>query len=276
MWLLFDIGGTKTRIAVSDDHKSLGKVKIISTSGNFRIGIENLKSIARGLTQDKKITAIGGGLAGSFSRSKEKIIGGGANIKGWVGKHLKQEFERAFGAPVYLENDASLAGLAEAVKGAGRGKEIVVYYTISTGFGGTRIVRREIDANARGFEPEYQVVEARKVWKNYRRGILRNYLGRKEIEMRFGKKPQEISDPRIKDELAKWLAIAVNNGILHWSPDIIVLGGSVMNIIPLHRVRFYLKKIYKGYRTPPPLVKTKFGDEAGLQGALILLGRKSF
>lgn len=274
MYLLFDIGGTKTRVAVSRDHKRIGSVRIVPTPKKFKTGIRILKFIAGELARGKKITAVAGGLAGSFDRAKDKIVAGGANIRGWVGRSVRREFERVFGVPVYLENDAALAGLAEAVKGAGRGKEIVVYYTVSTGFGGARIVNGKIDANARGFEPEYQVIEARKLLKNYRQGRVGEYVTGKGIEMRLGKKPEQISDFKTRDELAKWLAVAIHNGILHWSPDIIVVGGSVMNIIPAERVRFFVKKIYKGYFAPPPVIKAKLGDSGGLRGALVYLNQK--
>jgi glucokinase len=51
-------------------------------------------------------------------------------------------------------------GLGEAVFGAGKGREIVVYMTISTGVGGARIVGGKIDASAMGFEPGHQIIDA--------------------------------------------------------------------------------------------------------------------
>src|SRR3989338_10491250 len=107
VYILFDIGGTKTRIGVSFDGKRLGKVKIIPTSRDAKGGIAVLKSIAEELTGGKKIKAICGGIAGSFDRRKSVIVGGGGNIKGWVGKPLKVMLERKFHASVYLENDAA-------------------------------------------------------------------------------------------------------------------------------------------------------------------------
>jgi len=59
---------------------------------------------------------------------------------------------------VFIENDASIVGLGEAVSGAGMGEEIVVYITVSTGVGGTRIVSGEIDEHAYGFEPGHELI----------------------------------------------------------------------------------------------------------------------
>ena len=275
MVLLFDIGGTKMRVSVSRDKKKVGAVRTVPTPKNFRAGVRMLNSIARQLGGGKKIIAVSGGLAGSFDRTKSRIIGGGSNIKGWTGKNIKKELERAFKAPVYLENDAALSGLAEAVKGAGQGKEIVVYYTVSTGFGGARIVRGRIDDNARGFEPSYQIIDAGG-------GLCRRCAGKhvgahisgRGIEEHYHKKTEQIKDSRIREDLARWLAISLNNSIVHWSPDVLILGGPVMNLISIQRVRVYLKKIYKGYIAPPPLLKSKLGDLSVIYGALVYLNQK--
>jgi len=273
MYLLFDIGGTKMRLAVSRDRKKVAAVRIVSTPQSFHTGIQIFKLIAEELVGGKKIFAVSGGIAGSFDRTKTKIIGGGSNIQDWVGKPIRRELERIFRVPVYLENDAALSGLAEAVRGAGQGKEIMVYYTVSTGFGGARIVNGKIDFYARGFEPTNQIVDLRALLKDYRRGRIGEYISGKGIEERFHKSPEKISNRKIRDDLAKYLAVALNNGILHWSPDLIVIGGPVMKIISLERTRFHLRKIYKEPVAPPPVVKSKLGDLSVIYGALVYLNQ---
>ena len=42
--------------------------------------------------------------------------------------------------PAFVDNDANVAGLAEALVGAGKDKSVVYYVTISTGIGGALIV----------------------------------------------------------------------------------------------------------------------------------------
>lgn len=270
-YIFFDLGGTKTRIAISSDGKRLGKVKVIPTPRDAKSGITVLKSVAEELAAGKRIKAICGGIAGSFDRRKSVIVGGGPNIKGWMGAHLKEKFEKAFHAPVYLENDAALAGLGEVKFGAGQGKEIVAYITVSTGYGGAKIINGIIDPHARGYEPSYEIVNAmayRKSWDDTR---LRIYLSGSGIKKRFHKDPALIKSRAIQDELACWLAVALNNVIVFWSPDVIVVGGSVMNIIPMARVRAHLDKIYQRILPPPPIKKAALGDLGGLYGALIYL-----
>jgi glucokinase len=48
---------------------------------------------------------------------------------------LKAEIEQAYGLPVYIDNDANAAGLAEALWGAAAGYSSMFYATIGTGIG---------------------------------------------------------------------------------------------------------------------------------------------
>lgn len=263
MYLLFDVGGTKTRIAVSKYGKSLNSTKIIPTPKNAEQGIRIIAGIAKEFAQGEKIKAAAGGFAGTLDQNKTKLFGA-RNLPGWVGKPLAQTLQKTLGAPVFLENDAALAGLGEATVGVGKGSKILAYLTVSTGVGGARIVSGRIDEKTFGFEPGQQIIEGGHT--------LEWFISGKELEKRLGKQTREIKDSPTKEKLARYLAIGVNNIIVHWSPDVIVLGGSVMNIISLARVRFYLKKVFKTRAVRPPVIKRAvLGDLSGLHGALIYL-----
>lgn len=257
------------RLAVSRSGKQIEKCSIVPTPKRFEDGLRVLRAFVEGLDGKKRITAVAGAIAGSFDRRKSIIIGGGSNIKDWVGRPLKNQLEKIFKAPVYLENDAALAGLAEAMRGAGRGREIVAYLTWSTGIGGARIVKGKIDANARGFEPHHQIIDADG-------SHLGTHISGRALEEHFGKKPEFVADSKIWDKLAWRFATMLNNTIVYWSPDIIVLGGSVMKSISLSKLRRHLKKIYGrgSLLLPPPAVGAKLGDLGGLWGALELLKQK--
>lgn len=275
MFLLFDIGGTKTRVAVSDGRRITKSINAF-TPKSFKKGIALLKKNALELSGGKKFRAIAGALAGSFDRKKDRIIGGGSNIKEWVGKPVKNILERTFGAPVYLENDAALAGLAESLRGAGKGKEIVVYLTWSTGIGGARVVKGKIDYYARGFEPHYQIMDVFGRCRFCKGKHLGAHLSGRAIKMHYGQNPEDIRDKKVWDKLERLFAIVINNTIVYWSPDVIVLGGSLMKSASLDRIRFHLRNIYRNAPIlPPPLVKkAKLGDSGALQGALELLKQK--
>jgi len=100
---------------------------------------------------------------------------------------------------------------------------------------------------------------------------LENLISGKAIEKRFGKKPSVIRDPKVWDEVALLLAHGVNNSIVHWSPDIVILGGTMMfQDIPIKRVIFHLKNILHIFPKLPPVKMAKLKDYVGLWGALAL------
>lgn len=261
MYLLFDIGGTNIRVAVSSDGKTLSDVKSNLTPQNFNQGIQILKQIADELRGGQKIEAAAGGLPGPLDSNKTMTTNS-ANLPDWNNKPLKEILQKEFNAPVFLENDAALAGLGEAIDGAGQGHKIVAFVTISTGVGGARIVDGKIDRNVSGFEPGYQIINSGKT--------LSDFISGKALAMLYQKNPQEITDSKIWDEVSRYLAIGLNNTIVHWSPDIVVLGGSVVNKIPLEKVQTYINDYLTIFPIKPALVKAQLGYP-GLYGALQLI-----
>jgi predicted NBD/HSP70 family sugar kinase len=272
MYLLFDIGGTRMRFALSSDGKRFGKPKIVDTPKKFSDGVSLFKKTVIQIAGEKKIKAAVGGVAGPLNKEKTKIIGD-TNLL-WAGKPLKDELLKAVDAPVFLENDADLAGLGEAVYGAGKGSEVVAYFTISTGVGGTRIVGGRMDKKGVfGFEPGHQVIDADGTLCGAKH--LEGCISGAALEGRYGKEPREIKDSKVWDEAAAILSYGLLNAIVYWSPDTFVLGGPMVlgnPSIPLDKVRSGLSRaLSEVFTTPPktpPVVKAKLGDLSGLHGAL--------
>lgn len=269
MYLLFDIGGTNARFAVSSDEKSLGEVKIIPTPKDFQEALQKVKQIANELSDGQKIDAVAGGVTGPLDPQKTTQLAS-PHVGGWNNKPLKQELEKIFEAPVFLENDAKLAALGEATFGAGQGKKIVTYLTISTGVGGGRVVNGKIDETALGsFEPGHQIITPDGHPCNCGgKGHLETYVGGAYLEKNYNQKGENIKDPKIWDEISKYLAIGLHNTIVHWSPDIVVLGGSVMQSIPLDGLRAHLHKLLTIFPTPPEITLSSLDDSSGLYGAM--------
>lgn len=261
MFILFDIGGTNLRVAATDG-KTLSRPIISPTPPNFQEGLKLLIDSSQKLAQGVKIDAIAGGIAGPLDQKKTMPINA-PNLSGWNNQTLTPQLSKSLGAPVYLENDTAMACLGEAYFGTGKGFPIVAYLTISTGVGGARVVDGKIDRSSQGFEPGHQIINGE--------DQLENLVSGPAIEKKYGQKPQDIKDSRVWDEVARWLAIGLNNTIVHWSPDIVILGGSVMNSIPIDNVNFYLKETLTIFPVLPKLVKSNLGDLNGLYGALAYL-----
>lgn len=272
--LLFDIGGTKMRLATARDDRTVRTPRILPTPQAFTAGIETFVRTARELIGPDQLRAVAGGVAGPLDRGKTRLVNA-PNLPQWVGQPLAEELSGALGVPVFLENDTAMVGLGEVVAGAGQGARIAVYLTVSTGVGGCRFVAGRIDESAMGFEPGHQILDLDGPLcpSCGVPGHLEAYISGRAFERRFGKPPSQITDPAIWDEAARLLAVGLNNTIVHWSPEVIVLGGGMFRTpgIVLDRVRAYLAETVKIFPTLPELRHAALGDVGGLRGALVYL-----
>ncbi|MBN1168666.1 ROK family protein [Candidatus Woesebacteria bacterium] len=276
MYLLFDIGGTKTRLAYSSDGEKFKDPFIFETPQDFDEGMKAFESGVEKVAGGKKIEKSSGGIRGVIDKEKSMLIND-SRLKGWVGKPLKKSLQDVFGSDVFLENDTAMIGLGEAIHGAGRGFEIVAYLTISTGIGGARIVNQKIDMNSYNTEPGHQIIDADYSICRYcgteidQPGAFEALASGDAFEKRFGKKPEEIQpDDPIWSEVSKLIAVGVNNTVVYWSPDVVVLGGGMMRSpgIKMEVVESELKQILKIYPSHPVIKKAELGDFGGLHGAL--------
>jgi len=279
MYLLFDIGGTKTRIALSEDLKTIAGVVRFDTPLLFADAMERFALEAEKLLQGRALVAIAGGIRGPLNQEKTCIVSETVLID-WVDKPLTETLSRSFSVPCYLENDAALAGLGEACVGAGKGYPIVAYYTVSTGVGGARIVDGKVDRTHSGFEPGKQSIDIDHTVHTELSldGTLEDLISGESLEKRMGVKPYEVpQESPIWDELAGYLAHGLKNTVVYWSPDIIVLGGSMIVGDPrifLASIQEKTAHLLKGLVPCPPIVDATLKDEGGLYGALALLRTK--
>ncbi len=269
MFYVFDIGGTKMRLAYSFDGQNVQETKYFSTPQDFNKALEIIKefyvSNAKTGNGDSKVIC---GLPGVFDRNKNFLVKA-PNLPYWVGLPIKVEIENIFNSTVFLENDAALGGLGESVFGLGKGHFIVAYITVGTGVGGVRIVNEKIDNSVFGFEPGHQIINADVVIGG-KVSDLESIISGVGILTRYGKKAEEIKDSSIWAEIEKFLSIGLTNTILHWSPDIVVLGGGLIQneFLSVDRIQMEVSKFLTVFPKIPEIKKGILGDEAGLKGGL--------
>jgi len=276
-YILFDIGGTKTRVVASEDLKTLGAVVSFKTPKSFTAGIQEMAEAIKQLTEGQSPKAIAGGIRGPLMEDKSGIQND-VVLTNWINKSVVDELQKYYDVPVYLENDTAIAGIGEAVYGAGKGLEIIAYHTISTGVGGVKIESGEIDLASVGFEPGHQVLDIdRTILGEEVTPTLENLVSGTAVKNRFGIEPYEIpQDDVLWDELAEYLAQGLRNTILYWSPDAIILGGSMIigdPKIEVDAIRKYTVEALDGFVPTPFITAAKLGDEAGLYGAMAILKR---
>lgn len=276
-YVVFDIGGTKTRIATSDDLQEFTEVKSYKTPPTFKAGMKKFIETVSTLTDE--VTAMAGGIRGRLSEDKTGIENDGKLTK-WAGESVVGYLQKQYGdIAVFLENDAAIAGVGEAVFGGGKGLDIVAYHTVSTGVGGAKIEHGEIDETNIGFEPGHQILDIdRTILGEETTPTLENMVSGTAIKNRFGVEPYEIPQTDVLwDDLAGYLAQGLRNTILYWSPDAIVLGGSMIigdPAIKIDAIRKATAEALDNFEPTPLITEAKLGDEAGLWGGLALLARR--
>ncbi|MEX0931610.1 MAG: ROK family protein [Candidatus Paceibacterota bacterium] len=278
MHILFDIGGSKMRVAYTSDLKTFEDPKIVNTPDSFEEGISLFESIAKECAQGRKIEGLAGDVSGILMTDRASLYHS-PNKLGWVGKPILSELKKRFDVPVCIENDAGVVGLGEAVHGAGKGHSAVMYITVSTGVGGAKIVNGEIAPHVMGFEPGHQIIDIDNTlcekFGYQTPGTLEHLVSGSATTHRFKCKPYEIpQSDELWEILASWLGVGISNSIFHWTPDVVVLGGSMIvgdPVILVDRVEHYAKQQLGIYPQMPVFKKAELGAVGGLWGALAMI-----
>src|SRR6056297_1894460 len=263
-----DIGGTKILSALADSEGNIINKAQNPTEADKgeEVIIANIKdSINRVIKNSKiskdKVRRIGVGSPGPLDLNNGIIIEN-SNLA-WTNVPIVQILEDDTGIDVILENDANAAALGEKHFGAGREADNIVYITISTGIGGGIIINKKIFHGGKGNAGEvghmtlipdsnyqcgcgnYGCFEAvasgtaiarrgREVLNKERESLIKDYSNNEPDNIDA---PLIASAARAGDEQAieifkltgRLLGIGISNVVNLFDPEIIVLGGGVMN-----------------------------------------------
>ena len=181
-----DIGGTKIQFSLGDEtgkiHRRLRRAT--QPSGRAETDLRRIAKEARHLigaagARPEEIAAAGATAPGPLDVEAGLVLNP-PNLPSWDRAPVRDVLAEELGCPVFLENDANAAALAEWRFGAGRGFSHLVYLTMSTVVGGGLIlggrVHRGVSAGAG--EVGHMLVE----WNGERcgcglRGCLEAYIG---------------------------------------------------------------------------------------------------
>ncbi len=136
-----DIGGTKTAVCVGTAHGDIKASKRIPTRFEsveaYRKGLITLchEVLEKAGLPAGKVDAIGISAPGPLD-CKRGVLIAPPNNPGWNEVPIQAMVQKAFAAPVYINNDANACALAETMFGEYRGSKNLVYLTFSTGMGG--------------------------------------------------------------------------------------------------------------------------------------------
>lgn len=275
MKILFDIGGSKMRVSSTVDGETFSEPVINNTPKTAEEGVLLFFKTIKDIVKDNEIEGIWGGITGVWDKNRNSLVYS-PNMKGWVNKPIRKLFEEKIGAPMIVENDADVVGLGEVHYGAGIGSQICVYITISTGVGGARIINGCIDKATVGFEPGHQIINLNNIDLNnsevYSSTLEGNVSGT-ALEKSTGLDPRDVVDPEIWEKLAFHSAVGIFNSILFWSPDRVVVGGSMVvgdPNISIERIKYHVENLAHFLPFIPEIKKAELGAIGGIYGALAL------
>ena len=310
-YLGVDLGGTGIKAGVvNEEGVILGKVSCpTGVERGYEAVIKDMAALCmraideNGIPLDE-VKSIGIGIPGIID-PETGIVPFCTNL-GWHSVPLIAEMRKYIDKPVYVNNDATVAGLAEAVAGVSAGYSHSVFVTLGTGVGGGIIIDGKAYMGPHGIASEigHMVTVAggemctcgnRGCWERYASATAiireaRNYCKLHpdcSVARAVGGDPEKIEaktvidlakagDPvgaMLFDNYVENLCVGLVNLINLYDPQIIALGGGVS-----HAGQFLLDAVNaklpaKIFFKTMPYAKVelaKLGNDAGIIGAAML------
>lgn len=291
-----DIGGTKIAVGMVDRQgRVLARKESPTDPDRYSEGLDSIARMLRETARSAgvRISGIGIGSTGPVNPFTGEF-GDVDFLPGWRHKSPVKDLAGRFKVRVALENDGDAAALAEAYWGAGRNKARLIYVTVGTGIGGGIVLDGKLYRGVEGAHPEvgHHVVDPagpqcscgfRGCWESVAAGPAMvawleskapaDYPHRKGLTAkRICELAQQGDEParQAVEREAYYLGLGLANLINLFTPDAIVLSGSVMKsaVLLLDGIR---DVISRGCRFVPfektELALASLGEDTNLIGA---------
>jgi glucokinase len=309
-----DLGGTKILSGVfTPQLKLLQSAKVSTKSGRgFDAVVERVARSVRDAVDEadlsmKQVRAIGIGAPATIDPEKGEVIF--APNLDWKDAPLKKELEKFLEVPVFVENDCNACTLGvHEIEFEGKPKHLVGIF-LGTGIGGGLILDGKLHAgfNRTAGEIGHMVIEVggpkcgcgnkgcfealasrtsifrrvEEALKDGGKSVLtemlapgEDYRDLKSGDLRKAIRRDDKLVQKIVEEAAEYTGIAVANLINLFSPEVIVLGGGVIDALKDEMMSIIVETAHDyampGTDKDVAIVSTKLGDEAGIHGGAVL------
>lgn len=205
------------------------------------------------------------------------------------GQPIKTELERLLGRTIEIQNDANCFAMAEALHGAGKGKNLVFGIIMGTGCGGGIVYKGEVITGPQAIAGEWghtSIDPKGPACYCGQRGCVETYISGGGAEAlyreRFGEKKTfaEIAgdyragEARAVDfmkDFFRHFGRSLANVIDVLDPDVVVLGGGLSNFEALYTegLEQVARQVFSD-SLETPIVKNQLGDSAGVIGAALV------
>jgi glucokinase len=296
-FLGIEIGGTKLQVVRgTGDGKILERFRFAVDKTQGAAGIQkNIEETIRSL-REFEIQAIGVGFGGPVNRETGKVWTS-YHISGWSDFAIKSWLQKISGRHVEIDNDANVAALGEALRGAGKNYKHAFYVTLGSGVGSGLVIDGKIYHGAFPGEAEIGHIRLDKsgkivedscsgwsVDKIIRKSIMENPHG-KLSKLATGMNGGEATilleavqggDPiasKILSDMTDDFSFALSHAVHFFHPEVVILGGGLSLIgEPLvARIREKIAPyLMDAFRPGPEIKLSELKEDAVPVGALAL------
>jgi glucokinase len=307
-----DLGGTKILAGVFTPQLKLLQTAKLTTksSRGFDAVVDRIARCVRDAVDEadlslKQIKAIGIGAPGAVDPDSGEVIF--APNLDWKDAPLKKELEKLLDVPVFAENDTNLCTLGvHEVELKGKPRNMIGVF-LGTGIGGGIVLDGKLYGgfNRTAGEVGHMVIQVggpvcgcgnkgcfealasrtaifRQVQQHIKDGektILTEMLGDNLEDMKSGDLRKAIKRgdklvEKIVEEAAEYTGIAIANLINIFNPEVVVLGGGVIDALEDEMMAIIVETAFD-YAMPGTtkgieIIASKLGDHAGITGGAVL------
>ncbi|MHB1390179.1 MAG: ROK family protein [Thermoleophilia bacterium] len=303
-----DLGGTKLAAGLIDGQLSiLESLEIQTPTVSQSDLVHHIVSLVRQLLDlaPAPVTAVGFGIPSMIDQTSGRVI---MSVNIPLADFAFVDFmQKELNLPVFIDNDANLAALAETRAGAAAGAKEVVMITLGTGIGGGIITGGQVYLGATGSAAElgHMVIDAhgppcqgacqnRGCFETMASGTaLKRYAGEQAAAapdsalgeaLAAGRLPDgelvtrlaragDLASQAVLDQIGFYVGVGMTSLVNIFNPEVFVLGGGLMQAGEL--ILQPAKKVLanRGLRPNRDIVRIEtasFGSDAGMIGAACL------
>lgn len=280
--LAIDIGGTKFSVAAfKEDRLVLRATEATDRNGGPEWLVAQVERIflqwaeKDGFRPDR----CGIGFGGPVDFPSQTVTLS-THVEGWASYPLIEQMRRIVGVPAVMDNDANVGALGESFFGAARGKDPVLYMTLSTGIGSGIVIGGEIyhGANSYAGEIGHMMIDPNGP------GCLCGSHGCFErlccglwLERDYGRPAKDLmDDSEFVKRYTVLLARGLKSAIMLLNPAVIVIGGGISKageklFRPLREELG--RQVTSWSKAQRDVVPAALGDDSVLFGAMVLAQR---
>lgn len=308
MYIGIDLGGTFIKYGLFDSEYKIIYSDSIPTNCSEEAIVLDLIYIIRDLIKkseeefQERVLSVGVGVPGVVTGDLEYVEE--CKNLNWKGVPLKRMLEVGTSLPVFIENDANLATLAEYKLGSLKGVDTGVLLTLGTGIGSGTIIKGELYRGSNGLGQElghmvignnfydcscgkngcFETFSSATAVVMYAKKILKKSSVLANIKWRFkytitaknifimARKGDRFA-LEVIERATEYLARGIVNIINILDPDVIALGGGMATsgdlLINMTRRKINKNLFIKDFPTAK-LKLAKIGNQAGILGSAIL------